>query len=141
MGFNLSKALHSLVGFTPVAGQQAGKAVKKARTGTVDNRITNSMVNRGLLPKRQMENVPQMGVWEDNSGVNMGMQQRPQGMPLNGNVGRQSWNQPQQGFGQQVQGVGSMPQQLQAPQTYWQNTDQRLRNMLNPQVEDDGYYY
>lgn len=40
-----------------------------------------------------------------------------------------------------LQNSGFGPSVQQPTQTYWQNTDQRRRNMINPQVDDSGYNY
>lgn len=115
--------------------------------GTADNQKTNRMVRRGLLPANQREVFPQRALakllpagrprFEDDALVN-----GPQGpVPLNADVAHFRGGMPQQGFGMQVQGVGQMQPQLQAPQTYWQNTDQRRRNMVNPQANQYGIDY
>jgi hypothetical protein len=107
-----------------------------------------------------------MGAYEDGSGVNMGQRpQRQQGVPLN-TRGRYEDSQMVRGaqglvplsadvgrlYGSedigQSEGTLNAGRQLQRPvapqvpmQTYWQNTDGRMRNMINPQAEDDDNYY
>lgn len=47
---------------------------------------------------------------------------------------------PQMDGAQQLQAHGYPTQRLQADYTPWQNMGQ-LRNMINPQVSDNGFYY
>jgi hypothetical protein len=104
---------------------------------------------------------PQPRVWEDNSGVQV-QQVRPQGMPMqtrgryedsqmvaspqgltpmNADVANYQSAMTQSGFGPQIQPQATQQAGIQAPRTYWQNTDGARRNMVNPQVEDNGFYY
>lgn len=112
------------------------------------------------------QRAPQMRAWEDGSGVNGLQQRRPQGIPLN-TRGRyedsqmvpgaqglvpmsadvaQLYGSSDIGQNEGSRNAGRRLQQpiyshLQAPITTWQNTDGRLRDMINPQVEDNGFYY
>ena len=112
------------------------------------------------------QRAPQMRAWEDGSGVNGLQQRRPQGIPLNTH-GRyedsqmvpgaqglvpmsadvaQLYGSSDIGQNEGSRNAGRRLQQpiyshLQAPITTWQNTDGRLRDMINPQVEDNGFYY
>ena len=107
-----------------------------------------------------------MGAFEDGSGVGGLQQRRPQGVPLQ-TRGRfedsqmvpgaqglvpmsadvaQLYGSSDIGQNEGSRNAGRRLQQpiyshLQAPITTWQNTDGRLRDMINPQVEDDGFYY
>lgn len=76
-------------------------------------------------------------------------QRRPQGVPLRGSMGNAQNLQSARPLEatpdsadafQPVFPQPPLPVQP-AMNTYWQNTDGRLRDMVNPQVEDDGYNY
>lgn len=66
----------------------------------------------------------------------VGQQQSPMNL---GSPGYMS--DPQGGFGMQPQNLGGYQQQLQAPQTHWQNMGQQPQNYVNPQVQDNGFYW
>lgn len=77
-------------------------------------------------------------------------QRRPQGVPLRGSMGNAQNLQSARPLEaapdsadalQPLYPDGTMRSVQPAMRTYWQNTDGQLRNMVNPQVEDDGYYY
>lgn len=87
---------------------------------------------------------------QGDSRQSVGIQQRrPQGVPLRGSMGNAQNLQSARPIEaapdsadafQPVFPQRPLPVQP-AMNTYWQNTDGQLRNMVNPQVEDDGYYY
>lgn len=112
--------------------------VSRAPSQTRDNQITNRMVDRGQLPANQREDFPQPM-----------QQRRPQGMPLRGSMGNAQnlySRQPLEATPDSADAFQPVFPQRPLPvqpamNTYWQNTDGQLRNMVNPQVEDDGYYY
>lgn len=150
MGFNIGKALHSLVGFNPLGTPSIGKQV--ARMGIPQqhpqgpSREQVANFNKNLVDVNQRAGTPlpvQQGSISPANPDGTWLR-RNLGLPVNqsyhGDLGIQAVNQPQQGFGQQVQGVGGMPNDLQGLPGY-RNTRQLQRPSFNPQVQDDGYYY
>lgn len=177
MGFNIGKALHSLVGFAPIPRaplkevarmgmlQQHPQGPSREQIANFNKNLVDVNQRAGTpLPVQQGSISPANpdGTWlRRNLGLPVGqsfsrLSPAKYALPLNsdgtgggfsdtpvmnGNTGIQTMNQPQQGFGQQVQGVGGYQVPLQAGRTSWQNTGGVRRNMVNPQVQDDGYYY
>ena len=137
MGFNLNKALHALVGFAPVVGPQAQKAL---RAQPQNMQPLKKQVPKQQIPQ-QMQRLNPDGSLMPNNPSSMRQNILQVGQPQQGDTGQQAvYGQPQQGFGQQVQGIGNMPVGVQGLPGYG-NTRQLQRPSFNPQVEDQGYYY
>lgn len=148
---NLLHALHQLLGaHTQTPAQPHQQQTQSPSAGGVWE--DGSGVNLGQInPYQSGQGIPltkQMGgmtfpnrqgkQWEDGS-LSMG----PQGpVPVNRDVAHFQGGLPQQGFGQQVQGIGGLNVHGNVQggaQVPWQNFGPQRPNMVNPQVRDNGY--
>jgi len=104
---------------------------------------------RQMLGDDEIQRKPQTRAQSQGLPANRLNAPRPQGVPLRGSMGNAQNLQSARPIEaapdsadafQPVFPQRPLPVQP-AMNTYWQNTDGQLRNMVNPQVEDDGYYY
>lgn len=141
----------------PLPVQAAGKAASAAREGVnaaggglepqsmpglaIGSRGTSASAPSGINAAGgglSVESMPGLSFYGQGSLKNK--------MRMSGNTGQQAiYGQPQHGLGPQVQGVGDLNLhgnvQGGANNTHWQNFSGFPKNYVNPQVQDDGYYY